>query len=772
MNPSKNVRGSGQVNNIPIQNSSINNSSAQNLIGQTVLNTVYASQNQQNIRQSNQHPMINPTIKSNNFASQQQINNNNMIPSTFSTNAQVNQSQHKDISVFKSVPNGTQMGPGSSAANNRMSQNPNVRNSFQNMNGTIMKNGKILKNVDLNQDTSSFVQTGNSNIKSNIPQQNNAQYYDINNNMKVQSIHVSKDKSMMSQAASQKMDNTINQKSFFQKSNNPQMLSSQQQSALSSQNASALKGNINNINASKQSIHNSFPVPPMGSNIQNNNNNQSVKPIDSTLRTVNNKIVNQNRSALNNPVNVVMSNIPNSNPYQSAMINKHQNLPIQSQNIINNQNSSVINSFNPQKIQSIRQSQQNVAQVNLQNSRGSQNPNMNIQSSQQQLQQSLNNSKMNNKSLLRKSSLRASRNKSPPMVVKTKDGQIVSTQADSNGNQYTTEEEENPIKPKEKSINENQNLNIQKEINNKVGKGFKFFGQVSKAGRNQNNIEKTNQDISLVNPSLGGIQGFNLYGVLDGHGPHGHHVSHFCKDYFIRKVSEFANQCKIEGNSTPESIYNKLKQTNFAYIKEIFKEADSEIAKQTTFDHNFSGTTCNLVFQFNKFLVCSSVGDSRGILICDNNDNTNQLIIPLSHDHKPDLPQELSRIMNNGGRVDKLTDQFGNKVGPNRVFKAGLTYPGLAMSRSLGDFQAKECGVIPEPEIIEFKINSHSKYMVICSDGVWEFLKNEDVRDIGNKFYQKGEVGNFCSQLLQEAIKSWENLDIIRDDITIVCAYF
>ena len=166
------------------------------------------------------------------------------------------------------------------------------------------------------------------------------------------------------------------------------------------------------------------------------------------------------------------------------------------------------------------------------------------------------------------------------------------------------------------------------------------------------------------------------------------------------------------------------------------------------------------------------MGDSRGILIYDNDNNTNQNIFLLSHDHKPDLPQELARIQSKGGMVDKLTDQYGNKVGPNRVFKAGLTYPGLAMSRSLGDFQAKDCGVIPEPEITEFKVNHNSKYMVICSDGVWEFLKNEQVRDLGNNHYAKNEVGPFCTNLVQQAVITWEQQDIIRDDITVVCVYF
>ena len=62
--------------------------------------------------------------------------------------------------------------------------------------------------------------------------------------------------------------------------------------------------------------------------------------------------------------------------------------------------------------------------------------------------------------------------------------------------------------------------------------------------------------------------------------------------------------------------------------------------------------------------------------------------------------------------------------------------------------------------------------MAICSDGVWEFLTNENVRDIGNTFYQKGDIEGFCSNLVKKAVQTWEENDIIRDDITVVCVYF
>ena len=384
--------------------------------------------------------------------------------------------------------------------------------------------------------------------------------------------------------------------------------------------------------------------------------------------------------------------------------------------------------------------------------------------------------------LSRKSSIRASRNKSPPQVVRTSDGKLKRTNTDCSGNSFYVKEDEEKIMSDEtisnkldaylnKSIADTTSKPAKQE-SHKKGNGFRYYGQLTKAGRNQNGETKIDQDTPLVHLNVGDIAGFNLFGVLDGHGTHGHFVSQFCRDYFIRIMTKYAESCKKSKLTTPEMIYNELKRTNFAYIIDAFNKADAHMAQQKQFDYNFSGTTCNIVFQFNKNLVCASVGDSRGMLVFDEGDKKNNGIFPLSKDHKPDLPGEIDRIKSKGGVVEPITDSEGNKVGPQRVWKGGCNYPGLAMSRSLGDFQAKEAGVISTPEITEYTINRNAKYMIICSDGVWEFISNEQVRDMGNAFLMKNDVGGFCTELVKFAVHSWEQFDIIRDDITVVCVFF
>ena len=200
------------------------------------------------------------------------------------------------------------------------------------------------------------------------------------------------------------------------------------------------------------------------------------------------------------------------------------------------------------------------------------------------------------------------------------------------------------------------------KMQNKKGKGFKYCSDLSRAGKDADQNLKIDQDTSLISLNVGGLEGFNLFGVLDGHGQHGHFVSQFLKDYFINRTSNLVEIFKTtQSISTTEELYNILKSCNYSFLIKLYNMADLELTKQNIFDYKLSGTTCNIVFQFNNHLVCLSVGDSRGILVFDHGNNTNQGIFPLSTDQKPDIPSEYQRIQSCGGYVEILLDAYGNK---------------------------------------------------------------------------------------------------------------
>jgi serine/threonine protein phosphatase PrpC len=321
-------------------------------------------------------------------------------------------------------------------------------------------------------------------------------------------------------------------------------------------------------------------------------------------------------------------------------------------------------------------------------------------------------------------------------------------------------------KEKEKSKHRSSTHTIPDECKiNAIPEGrIKKVASLSQAGKGEDGFTKVNQDSFLVLQNLYNFKDFNIFSVMDGHGVNGHLVSRFVTKYF---TSFFKNNKKMNAsNESEEAVYYRLKKNNYDILKRAFRHAERDISKNSDIDANFSGTTCVMVFQIGEKLICANVGDSRAIMF-KGNDN----IIPLSIDQKPDDPEESKRIIENGGEISQF-EEDGEKSGPFRVWKKGEVYPGIAMSRSIGDLIASTLGVIPEPKFIEDKVDKDTKFIVIASDGVWEFLDNKTVCDIVMPYYKKNDPEGACKTLIKQSTEWWNKEDIVVDDITCIVVFF
>ena len=346
---------------------------------------------------------------------------------------------------------------------------------------------------------------------------------------------------------------------------------------------------------------------------------------------------------------------------------------------------------------------------------------------------------------------------------------------------YNQPESERLTIAHEKPINDITNQPNTKSNNVKVtyndfdGSGYvKNYGGVSRPGKDSSGNRKINQDSLVCLTHINNIKDFNIFGVLDGHGPEGHYISHFAADFI---PAQLANNPEIKALTDPEKIYKKFKENNCRIITQAYVAADNKL-KTMDFDSSESGSTCCLIIHIGKHIICANTGDSRAIVVFDesgdmNSKNLNYLkAVPLSIDYKPELPEETNRIMMAGGVVEQMKDDFGQPVGPYRVWARGQDYPGLAMSRSIGDLKGKTLGVIPDPGILEYDLNKSTKFVLACSDGVWEFLNNDTVRDIGKSFYMENDASAYCHELIEQSLLEWTKNDIIVDDITAVVAFF
>jgi serine/threonine protein phosphatase PrpC len=325
------------------------------------------------------------------------------------------------------------------------------------------------------------------------------------------------------------------------------------------------------------------------------------------------------------------------------------------------------------------------------------------------------------------------------------------------------------IHPKHKS---DKSLPNGRELLQKIKcdtKILRKFAVMTQPGQHKG-VTKVNQDNYLILDKILDIENFSIFGVFDGHGYNGHYISEIVKNSFSRyftrseiyyiprsSYSIISGLPSLKNYTNEKEIYQKLIRNEYELIRQAFDEVENEI-KESQHDSEFSGTTCCLVFLLGEKLICANVGDSRGILVNElgkqGKANYQIKINQISNDHKPESPEEKQRILKNGGVVKKI-NEFGVNLGPQRVWLKDENYPGLAMSRSLGDFVAKTIGVIYEPEILEYDLSSHCKSLIIASDGVWEYMTNEHVAKIVSKFHEVNEPQSATEQLVSISTQCW-----------------
>ena len=134
----------------------------------------------------------------------------------------------------------------------------------------------------------------------------------------------------------------------------------------------------------------------------------------------------------------------------------------------------------------------------------------------------------------------------------------------------------------------------------------------------------------------------------------------------------------------------------------------------------------------------------------------------------------MKRILLEGGRIKQYYDpKIKEYIGPERIWLKNSEIPGLAMSRSIGDTIAHNVGVISEPEIKKINFIGTEKFIVIASDGIWEYIDSDECINIIKDYYENNmdAVGGL-NALVKEAFKRWKIEDENIDDITAIVLFF
>ena len=350
-------------------------------------------------------------------------------------------------------------------------------------------------------------------------------------------------------------------------------------------------------------------------------------------------------------------------------------------------------------------------------------------------------------------------------------------------NKIEEEQKKNQMEEKKRKMNPSKSQNdigsefIKKNLEDKIdisqenlkpsdpaSKKIRQIESICKKGFAGPGIKKTNQDNFFIYKNFLDNPEHIFLGVCDGHGMFGHDVSGYLVNHLPQNLNASLKKDDIKSISNSED-YPKISDiTSLTFV-----QTNINIVNDDNVDSTFSGTTCSSLIFCPTKIISANVGDSRCVV--GKFDGKNWKAKNLTRDHKPNEEDEKKRIIEKGGRIESYKDEDGEFVGPERVWLKTEDVPGLAMSRSFGDDVAHTVGVISQPEIFEYNLVNEDKFILLASDGIWEFISSDECVNIVKDYYLKDDIDGALSYLYKESSKRWIMQEEVIDYITLIIMF-
>lgn len=251
------------------------------------------------------------------------------------------------------------------------------------------------------------------------------------------------------------------------------------------------------------------------------------------------------------------------------------------------------------------------------------------------------------------------------------------------------------------------------------------------------------------------------FGLFDGHG--GSACADFLRDNLIHFV---INQDSFPANPRAALVsgFSEAEASFMSYATKSLEQLEG------------SGSCAIVALIVESTLYIANVGDSRAVLSMDRGSRYEDL----SNDHKPNDPNERSRIFSHGGKIFSQTgSNFSSYAfGENAIDVIHRVMPGrLSVSRTFGDAETKlsKVGVvIAEPEVRVYEIRDNFDFIVLGCDGIFDKLSSSAVVEICWRQPQQKAIGNFhahCGGVVNSLLVQSMN-SLSTDNLTAVIISF
>jgi serine/threonine protein phosphatase PrpC len=239
--------------------------------------------------------------------------------------------------------------------------------------------------------------------------------------------------------------------------------------------------------------------------------------------------------------------------------------------------------------------------------------------------------------------------------------------------------------------------------------------------------KKTMEDFTIVELDLTGNGRLAFFCILDGHGG-----------------AEVAAHAKA---NLPKILQKCFKDTPAAPYETILSQSIDKLSKQLLEQERFhcGSTLCGvLIDRLTREFFTINIGDSRAYTVHRTLKDKGEEweLTQLTVDHKLSHEGERERVRTAGGLMN-------NRVGGQ-----------ILVTRAIGDFNFQQYGLIYTPDIKRHKLD-REKYLMIGSDGVWDFVDASTVVAVLNDPSVTGSA-SLTKALVNEALKkSMDNISLI-----------
>lgn len=224
---------------------------------------------------------------------------------------------------------------------------------------------------------------------------------------------------------------------------------------------------------------------------------------------------------------------------------------------------------------------------------------------------------------------------------------------------------------------------------------FKSFKEYTYLEESNIKFRQTMEDCAKIYDTFNDDLYKSYFSLFDGHG--GDEVAKYCS----HRLYKIFDKCVQEYKPNIDKAFKKA-----------FKSLDDEIKKSNKKIENV-GATATIIYitresdamsGTRKVLYCANIGDTACVLFGSNGYKK------LSYDHNCLDDNEIDRIKNEGGTI--VNNRLSGKI---------------AVTRSFGDFSMKSKGLTSEPFVNKIALNDSDKFIVLCSDGIWDVVNEEDI---------------------------------------------